>query len=100
MSLEKFEQTREYVSEVRATLYVPAFTLEGFPLLLIPLDRRYKDILVLSLVMPQHHPEHTSSLEADASTTSLKKKIDHTWSQNAHLAQSYNQYVDVEFGIV
>ena len=77
MSLEKIEQsqTQGYVSEVRATLYVPAFTLEGFPLLLIPLDRQYKDTLVLSLVMPQHHPEHTNSLEADASTTSLKKKM-------------------------
>jgi len=51
LSLEKFEQTqtRRYVSEVRATLYVPAFTLEGFPLLVIPLDPQYKDTLVLSL---------------------------------------------------
>ena len=67
---------------------------------MIPLDLQYKDTLDLSLVMPQHHLEHTSSLEADASTTSLKKKDDHTWSQNAHLAQSYNQYVEVELGIV
>jgi len=49
VELEKIDQTQTQgcVSEVRATLYVPAFTLEGFALLsLIPPDRQYKDTLV------------------------------------------------------
>ena len=45
-------------SEVRATLYVPAFTLEGFPLLVIPPDPQYKEHLSYLSVSQQHFEAH------------------------------------------